>query len=115
MSMIALRPDAGQKKFRVTVGSSPLQQRLESIAHNAQLKAEPLPEERPHTAPVVALVDLGRCMCRWPIGNPGDVGFGFCGKPAPKGDSYCAPHRARAYVKPKIDAKELRRSLRRVV
>ena len=35
--------------------------------------------------------------CRWPNGEPGQVGFHFCGDPAEPGKPYCAPHCKRAY------------------
>lgn len=48
----------------------------------------PLPGRAP-----VALVDLDRGQCRWPLGDPREPGFGFCGLPV-AGDrtSYCTAH-----------------------
>jgi len=46
----------------------------------------------------VQLVDLTDGCCRWPIGDPGKPGFGFCGEPKVLGISYCAPHAARAFA-----------------
>ncbi len=37
--------------------------------------------------------------CRFPIGDPGTPGFGFCGRPV-SGRVYCAAHHAVAYVTP---------------
>lgn len=36
--------------------------------------------------------------CLWPIGDPGDKDFHFCGAPALHGKPYCAEHCARAYI-----------------
>ncbi len=36
--------------------------------------------------------------CLWPIGDPGDEDFHFCGEPALSGKPYCAEHCARAYI-----------------
>jgi GcrA cell cycle regulator len=36
--------------------------------------------------------------CCWPNGDPGDVDFYFCGKPAVVGKPYCAEHYDRAYI-----------------
>jgi len=47
-----------------------------------------------------ALVDLDAGDCRWPIGHPGDPGFGFCGKSAASGLPYCEGHAHRAYRQP---------------
>lgn len=34
--------------------------------------------------------------CQWPIGDPGDANFKFCGAPVARG-SYCEEHYQRAY------------------
>lgn len=56
----------------------------------------------------VSIFDLDHKSCRWPIGNPGDAGFGFCGatrvKPEDDSNAYCAPHAAIAYT-PKLPRK----------
>lgn len=36
--------------------------------------------------------------CLWPIGDPGDPDFHFCGAPAVPGKPYCASHCAKAYI-----------------
>ncbi|MPZ09661.1 MAG: hypothetical protein GEU89_05540 [Kiloniellaceae bacterium] len=36
--------------------------------------------------------------CLWPIGDPGDQDFHFCGAPAIPGKPYCDEHCARAYI-----------------
>lgn len=36
--------------------------------------------------------------CLWPIGDPGDEDFHFCGEPALSGKPYCSEHCARAYI-----------------
>ncbi|TQV78416.1 GcrA family cell cycle regulator [Denitrobaculum tricleocarpae] len=36
--------------------------------------------------------------CLWPIGDPGDADFHFCGEPALSGKPYCAEHCAKAYI-----------------
>jgi GcrA cell cycle regulator len=43
-----------------------------------------------------ALLDLGPRQCRWPIGDPTDDDFCFCGERV-AGGSYCAQHTAIAY------------------
>ena len=46
----------------------------------------------------VALFDLRLRHCRWPIGDPRDVDFGFCGEGRDQpGSPYCAAHRALAF------------------
>lgn len=36
--------------------------------------------------------------CLWPIGDPGDSDFHFCGEEPVPGKPYCAEHAARAYI-----------------
>ena len=45
----------------------------------------------------VSLLKLNEKMCKWPIGNPGDATFRFCGRSSHPGLPYCAEHGARAY------------------
>jgi GcrA cell cycle regulator len=40
----------------------------------------------------VSLVELKERMCRWPIGDPKEDGFKFCGGPSEEGLPYCAHH-----------------------
>lgn len=43
------------------------------------------------------LLDLAQDKCRWPIGDPCETGFAFCGNDAVTGFSYCAGHARMAY------------------
>ncbi len=36
--------------------------------------------------------------CLWPLGDPGEPDFHFCGDPAVEGKPYCPDHCARAYI-----------------
>lgn len=47
---------------------------------------------------MVALVDLGPSMCRFPVGDPREEGFGFCGHLAD--GAYCWHHAALCYTAP---------------
>ena len=42
--------------------------------------------------------------CRWPVGDPRDAGFRFCGAKALAGSPWCAGHAARAWEKDEGDA-----------
>lgn len=73
-------------------------------AHRLGLKARPSPIKRtkqakPKPEPKIrSVVDLSAHTCRWPIGDPREPGFHFCGKPANPGKPYCGEHAAIAYV-----------------
>lgn len=45
------------------------------------------------------LTDLDNHTCRWPIGDPKDENFHFCGKKVKIGQTYCEEHSGIAYVK----------------
>lgn len=49
---------------------------------------------------IFSLTDLDNHTCRWPIGDPKDDNFHFCGKKVRIGQTYCDEHSAIAYVKP---------------
>jgi GcrA cell cycle regulator len=52
---------------------------------------EPEPEAAP-TLAGVSLLDLKESMCRWPIGDPQDADFHFCGARRADGLPYCERH-----------------------
>lgn len=60
------------------------------------LRALPALEEAP--AVPVSLVDLKECMCRWPVGDPMEEGFHFCGRSKADSGAYCEHHAAIAYT-----------------
>ena len=51
-------------------------------------------------AKAVSLMELDNHTCRWPLGDPKDDNFHFCGKKVKIGQTYCEEHSAVAYVKP---------------
>ena len=51
----------------------------------------------PEIADKTSLLDLSDKVCRWPIGQPGEPDFHFCGKPVNPGFPYCVEHCGRAY------------------
>ena len=52
------------------------------------------------------MMALSASTCRWPIGDPGDAEFHFCGERALESKPYCSAHASIAYVKmkPKTEA-----------
>ncbi|MCB1681452.1 MAG: gcrA cell cycle regulator family protein [Alphaproteobacteria bacterium] len=44
-----------------------------------------------------SLLDLKPRMCRWPVGDPHDEEFGFCGEEVILGLPYCCEHAKTAY------------------
>jgi GcrA cell cycle regulator len=56
-----------------------------------------LPELLPAPAVPVTLIDLKECMCKWPVGDPMEDGFHFCGRAKASEGPYCEHHSAIAY------------------
>lgn len=48
----------------------------------------------------IQLVELKEGLCRWPIGDPKEAGFKFCGAKAQSGMIYCTHHCHVAYQAP---------------
>ncbi len=48
----------------------------------------------------ISLVKLDNHTCRWPLGDPRDDDFCFCGRHVRTGQTYCDEHASVAYVKP---------------
>jgi GcrA cell cycle regulator len=47
-----------------------------------------------------SLLDIDHGKCHWPLGDPHDSGFAFCGNDAVTGFSYCVGHARMAYRLP---------------
>lgn len=64
------------------------------VASNAVPAVDPrCPMEQRHT-----IITVGRLNCRWPIGDPQEPGFYFCGANTGGHSSYCTHHMAVAHV-----------------
>ncbi len=80
---------------------SPIRRRLPTPAIAvAVVKPEPLNEPAPMPMPMPPAPKerANGPSCNWPIGDPGDADFRFCGQPASPGKPYCAEHCAKAYI-----------------
>jgi len=53
--------------------------------------------DQPLAPPARPISDVKECL--WPIGDPGEEGFGFCGEETAPGRPYCADHCATAYIR----------------
>ena len=63
-------------------------------------RPEPAKEEKfEPVAKIPSLTDLDNHPCRWPVGDPKDENFHFCGKKVKSGQTYCEEHANIAYVK----------------
>ena len=65
-------------------------------AHRLGLSGRPSPIKRipKRGANILGLTER---MCKWPVGDPKDVDFHFCGQPIIHPTPYCLEHSAQAY------------------
>lgn len=85
-------PKASPKKS----GAAPAAKTVQPPSHEAE-ELKKLERELPQIGGGVALIDLTERMCKWPIGDPREADFSFCGRGIRVGTPYCAEHAAMAY------------------
>jgi GcrA cell cycle regulator len=61
--------------------------------------------------PRVSILELTEATCRWPVGDPGKEGFGYCGAQTKNELPYC-PYHARLAYQPAADRRRLRQQVR---
>jgi GcrA cell cycle regulator len=65
-----------------------------------RIPAPPIVEEEPLTLEdgnFATVLTITEHMCRWPIGDPADGEFHFCGRKTKPGSPYCEAHARMAY------------------
>lgn len=66
-------------------------------AHRLGLSIRAKKEVRRISSPVSTIISIADKKCKWPIGDPRDCEFHFCGHPAHDKLPYCPEHAAKAY------------------
>ena len=64
----------------------------------------PPPAPAPRIFNPAKAATAGTMPCCWPLEEPGQAGFRFCGRPAEAGSPYCTEHCGMAYVRPRCNA-----------
>ena len=62
-------------------------------------RIEPAPVEL-EDMPGATILTLTDRICKWPVGDPRDTNFHFCGRVSAEGVPYCTEHARRAYQAP---------------
>jgi GcrA cell cycle regulator len=67
--------------------------------YEPELEPLPTPVEELVIPPAerASILTLKEAMCRWPIGDPGEPEFHFCGRKSVSGHPYCDYHARMAY------------------
>jgi GcrA cell cycle regulator len=79
------------------VATAPVEPRYSAPAPElAETRPEPVVQPKAPSAPRVA-AQAGSKSCSWPVGDPKQPGFHFCGDAAEPGRPYCAHHCGIAY------------------
>lgn len=69
-------------------------------APSHRLDRLPLPTVELEDMPGATILTLTDRVCKWPVGDPRDPEFKFCGRVSAEGLPYCAEHARRAYQPP---------------
>lgn len=93
--------------------------RARAWAHRATMELVPdiPPDEFDNAIPPEQrkqVVDLKNCHCRWPVGDPQEANFFYCGSPTAdltENRPYCAVHARRARGTPRVSARDPWRSI----
>ncbi|MEM8664818.1 MAG: GcrA family cell cycle regulator [Pseudomonadota bacterium] len=98
------RPKPAAQPRVMAVGSAVLKVvAREETAPEPEPAPEPAPTPEAHVAEVVpihggvSLFELKTSSCRWPLGDPSDNDFRFCGLKTGQGETYCKAHAEAAF------------------
>ncbi len=94
--VVAKRPVPAAKPRFANVGNTALR----ALYQDAEPYVAPMEELDIPMAERKSIQSLDECSCRWPIGDPQDAGFHFCGKNKVPGLPYCEFHARRAFQPP---------------
>lgn len=93
-----------QKKSQQVGVKKPLITQLAKIVQlppqaSSRLPVKPKPVDNSDGSRRIGLLDLRETTCRFPIDDPRQESFGYCGAPSPVGKPYCDHHHRIAYVR----------------
>ena len=88
------------KEVKKSHASPKKEEEKPATEESVQIESKLSPNPTFHKNTCIKLADLDSHTCRWPIGDPRDDNFCFCGRHVKSGQTYCEEHAAIAYVKP---------------
>lgn len=99
------RPKPQQTATRSTAsrssGAVPTVRETPSTPPVPVVEAASVEPQRLPNGDMVTVLTVKDSMCKWPIGDPADSEFGFCGRACKDGSPYCAEHARVAFQPPK--------------
>jgi GcrA cell cycle regulator len=94
---LATRPRSASTPAQAGATAKPVNGSVPAVARPAA--PAPVPVE-PHVLPsgdYATVLTLREGMCKWPVGDPADASFRFCGHKTTPGQAYCEAHSQMAY------------------
>jgi GcrA cell cycle regulator len=76
---------------RATNAPAPALREPSAVQRPSETMAAVEPKRLPN-GDMVTVLTVKDSMCKWPIGDPADSSFGFCGQASCTGSPYCADH-----------------------
>jgi GcrA cell cycle regulator len=102
LAMKAITVDQIEAAVAASVRNGPVGP-VESVGLPEQLARAPAEAAAaPSSTTAEKIMALTAATCHWPIGNPGEPGFSFCGAPAVRGEPYCETHCVAAHRTPAL-------------
>ena len=99
---VKAKPAEGRQGGKGSKGQPKVQFIRARVDAKTKPRVLPLPDVT-HGVDVTALcgiLELTNDTCLWPIGDPFDADFGFCGRRPQDGSVYCGEHHRRAHYRP---------------
>ena len=94
------RPKPAPQRIERTVVAPVIEEpAVKTLPVVIERRGEPLAPVRMSNGEVASVLNIRESMCKWPIGDPMDKDFAFCGRSA-SGGPYCAEH-AKVAFQPK--------------
>ncbi|MEP6342073.1 MAG: GcrA family cell cycle regulator [Maricaulaceae bacterium] len=87
-----VKPRASASAKPKTPSIPKIRSATESVPMPTPINAKPLPNGE-----FATILTIRDHMCKWPIGDPGDNDFRFCGRRIKEGEPYCEGHCQVAY------------------
>ncbi len=80
-----------------TASSAPAQSAPQEAAPPPVIREVNVEPQRLPNGEMVTVLTVKDTMCKWPVGDPADPAFGFCGHPTHDGAPYCTEHARLAF------------------